>query len=92
MHYKIIFKNFVNVLDFTSQAEVWLSFYEDDTFEQQLNDIITVTRPLYEQLHAYVRFKLRKFYGDIVPIDGSIPMHLLGDVWAQQWVNVNNSL
>lgn len=45
--------------------------------------------PFFEQLHAYVRFALNGKYGDIVPKNGSIPMHLLGNVWAQTWENVN---
>ena len=45
-------------------------------------------RPLYLSLHAYVRRKLREKYGaDVVPADGPIPAHLLGNPWAQQWDN-----
>ena len=36
-------------------------------------------RPLYLQLHAYVRRKLRNEYGDdVMGDDGTIPIHLLG--------------
>jgi peptidyl-dipeptidase A len=45
-------------------------------------------RPLYLKLHAYMRMKLRAKYGSIVPADGPIPAHLLGDIWAQDWSNV----
>lgn len=76
--------------DFTSGAEVWLSEYEDNTFEQQLENIFDQIRPLYEQLHAYVRHKLRLQYGNhIVDEDGPIPMHLVGNMWAQDWENVS---
>ena len=45
-------------------------------------------RPLYLSLHAYMRMKLREKYGDIVPENGSIPAHLLGNIWAQSWENL----
>lgn len=77
---------FVCVLDYTSGAEEWLSEYEDDTFEQQLENIFDEIRPLYEQLHGYVRWRLRKFYGnEVVSEKGPIPMHLLGNMWGQTW-------
>ncbi|KAH8378413.1 hypothetical protein KR093_011246, partial [Drosophila rubida] len=75
--------------NFTSGAELWLSEYEDDTFEKQLDDIFAEIRPLYEQVHGYVRYRLRKHYGDeVVSEKGPLPMHLLGNMWAQQWSEV----
>jgi len=75
--------------NFTSGAEVWLDEYEDPTIEQQLEDIFDTLRPLYEQIHGYVRYKLRKFYGnDVVSERGPIPMHLLGNMWAQSWSDI----
>nr|ANW11475.1 Lol71 [Bichromomyia olmeca] len=78
------------VLDgFKSGAESWLDEYEDETFEKQLEDIFAQIRPLYEQLHAYVRFRLREKYGDgVVSERGPIPMHLLGNMWGQTWSEV----
>ncbi len=44
-------------------------------------------KPFYEELHAYVRFKLSKKYPQVK--DGEpIPAHLLGNMWAQEWVNI----
>lgn len=62
--------------------------YEDSTFEQQLENIFDQIRPLYQQLHAYIRYKLNQKYGDLVPAKGAIPMHILGNMWAQSWDNV----
>ena len=45
-------------------------------------------RPLYLKLHAYMRMKLREKYGDVVPANGPIPAHLLGNIWAQDWSNI----
>ena len=46
-------------------------------------------RPLYESLHTYVRNRLRDTYGPaLVPADGPIPAHLLGNMWSQEWNNI----
>ncbi|XP_058452884.1 angiotensin-converting enzyme-like [Malaya genurostris] len=75
--------------NFTSGAEAWLDAYEDDTFEAQVDAAIEEIHPLYEQIHAYVRYQLRQRYGDeVVPEKSPIPMHLLGNMWAQTWDNV----
>lgn len=51
--------------------------------------MIEKLRPFYEQIHAYVRYRLREFYGeDVVSEKGPIPMHLLGNMWAQGWENI----
>ena len=48
-------------------------------------------KPFYEELHAYVRFKLRQKYPEVK--DGEpIPAHLLGNMWAQSWVNIYNDI
>ncbi|XP_055641474.1 angiotensin-converting enzyme-like [Toxorhynchites rutilus septentrionalis] len=74
---------------FENGADVWLSEYDDPTFEQQVRDVIMQLRPLYEQIHAYVRFKLRQKYGpELVSETGPIPMHLLGNMWGQTWDNI----
>uniref|UniRef100_A0A182SJF9 Angiotensin-converting enzyme n=1 Tax=Anopheles maculatus TaxID=74869 RepID=A0A182SJF9_9DIPT len=48
--------------NFTSGAEYWLDAYEDDSFEQQVDAAIEQIRPLYEQIHGYVRYKLRNTF------------------------------
>jgi peptidyl-dipeptidase A len=59
-------------------AEYWLSEYELDN-EDQFATLWTQVKPLYEQIHAYVRGKLRQKYGkDVVSAKGPIPAHLLG--------------
>ncbi|XP_063823933.1 angiotensin-converting enzyme-like isoform X1 [Ostrinia nubilalis] len=69
-------------------AEWWLSEYEmkdEDQFATLWNQV----RPLYEQIHAYVRGRLRAKYGeDVVSKKGPIPAHLLGNIWAQTWNNI----
>ncbi|MCL2660637.1 MAG: M2 family metallopeptidase, partial [Acidobacteriaceae bacterium] len=46
-------------------------------------------KPLYRELHAYVRYKLIQKYGAAAERpDGMIPAHLLGNMWAQEWGNI----
>lgn len=74
---------------FESGAEMWLDEYEDETIEQQLEDIFDAIKPLYQQIHGYVRYRLRQYYGDdVVSETGPLPMHLLGNMWAQQWSDI----
>lgn len=45
--------------------------------------------PLYNELHTYVRRKLQKIYDkDMNKDDELIPAHVLGNMWAQSWVNL----
>ncbi|CAM6031530.1 unnamed protein product, partial [Sphagnum compactum] len=74
---------------FHSGAEMWLDEYEVSDFEKQVEDVVEQLRPLYEQIHGYVRAKLRQYYGnEIVSEHGPIPMHLLGNMWGQSWEDV----
>ncbi|KAJ8963018.1 hypothetical protein NQ314_005615, partial [Rhamnusium bicolor] len=74
--------------NFTDNSEHWLHDYEDPNFKQQVQNLWEQLRPLYLQLHAYVRFKLRQKYGNIVSEKGPIPVHLLGNMWGQTWSNI----
>nr|CAD7261310.1 unnamed protein product [Timema shepardi] len=67
------------VTDFPSAVDYWLQPYEEPNFRSHLEDLWAKIRPLYVQLHAYVRRKLRGVYGEVnVPRSGPIPAHLLG--------------
>ncbi|CAH0729159.1 unnamed protein product, partial [Brenthis ino] len=76
---------------FKDVAEWWQSEYEVPDFEQQLAKLWEDVKPLYQQLHAYVRKRLRDKYGEgIVSARGPIPAHLLGNMWAQTWTNIES--
>lgn len=65
--------------DLSSFAEYWLFPYESPDFRLQLESAWEEVRPLYEQLHAYVRRKLRDFYGpDKISRQAPLPAHILG--------------
>ena len=72
-------------------SERWIEDYEDDEFEKKFDDLFNEIKPLYQQLHAYVRRKLNGFYGKHYTSDHDeslIPAHLLGNMWAQSWENI----
>jgi peptidyl-dipeptidase A len=78
-------------LGFADTGAMWRSGYDmpPEEFSRELDRLWEQVRPLYEQLHAYVRWKLREKYGAAaVPEKGPIPAHLLGNIWAQQWDNL----
>src|SRR5581483_4327287 len=77
-------------LGFQDNGAMWRSQYDmqPDEFAKELDRLWEQVRPLYMSLHAYVRWKLRAKYGDVVPEKGPIPAYLLGNIWAQDWDNV----
>jgi len=77
-------------LGFADTGAMWLLKYDmpAEAFTAEVDRLWDQVRPLYLSLHAYVRMKLREHYGDVVPADGPIPAHLLGNIWAQDWSNV----
>src|SRR6202051_2378126 len=78
-------------LGFKDTGAMWRSKYDmpPDDFARELDRLWEQVRPLYLSLHAYVRTRLREKYGaNVVPANGPIPAHLLGNIWAQDWSNV----
>src|SRR5690606_9382960 len=57
-------------------------------FEAEADRLWGQVEPLYKDLQCYVRGKLEDKYGDKGSIDGMIPAHLTGNMWAQQWGNI----
>nr|XP_006816593.1 PREDICTED: angiotensin-converting enzyme-like [Saccoglossus kowalevskii] len=69
----------------------WRSWYEMDNFEEEVLRLWREVKPFYQQLHAYVRRKLSKVYGeDYVSLYGALPAHVLGNMWAQDWANIGD--
>ena len=77
-------------LGFADTGVMWRSKYDmlAEDFSKELDRLWGQLQPLYLSLHTFVRAKLREQYGDIVPADGPIPAHLLGNIWAQDWSNL----
>jgi peptidyl-dipeptidase A len=77
-------------LGFADTGAMWRMKYDmpADEFTKELDRLWGQVRPLYVKLHAYVRIKLREKYGSVVPENGPLPAHLLGNIWAQDWSNI----
>lgn len=74
---------------FKDGSDMWLDVYEYKGLEDNMKRIWEQLFPLYQELHAYVRTKLREVYGhDKVSEDGPIPAHLLGHIHAQDWTAI----
>ncbi len=75
-------------IGFPDTGAMWRSRYDMEPSEFA-DDVARVWRdlePLYRALHAFVRARLREHYGpEVVPADGPIPVHLLGNMWGQTW-------
>ncbi|EMP33716.1 Angiotensin-converting enzyme, partial [Chelonia mydas] len=74
---------------FKDTGAYWRSWYDSPTFEDDLEELYHQLEPLYLNLHAFVRRKLYEHYGSkYINLQGPIPAHLLGNMWAQQWNNI----
>jgi len=88
---------------FKDRQDEWLDDYEIEDTPAMMYEAWTKTfdiggeqislEGLYKQLHAYVRSKLIQHYnqkGANIKEDGCIPAHLLGNMWAQTWNNIED--
>ena len=71
---------------YKDSAEAWRAPYVEPSFNYTDADFLedadrlwNQMKPLYQELHAYIRFKLNELYGDkVMPnLNGPIPAHLL---------------
>lgn len=77
---------------YANMAKYWQSWYEPrEDFEKSMENLWVEFRPFYELLHAYVRNKLKSiFHPSIFPPTGQLPAHILGNMWAQSWANIES--
>jgi peptidyl-dipeptidase A len=77
-------------LGFPDTGAMWRSKYDmpPDAFAKEMDRLWNQLQPLYLSLHTYVRSRLHEKYGSIVPEEGPIPAHLLGNLWQQDWSNI----
>ncbi|NXU26899.1 ACE2 enzyme, partial [Thalassarche chlororhynchos] len=84
---------------YSDYGDYWRANYEADYPEEykysrdQLVEDVEKTfeqiKPLYQQLHAYVRHRLEQVYGpELISSTGCLPAHLLGDMWGRFWTNL----
>jgi len=82
-------------IGFKDVGALWRAGYDmtPEEFSADLERLWNQVKPLYLSLHTFVRWKLAEKYGpNVVPLDGPIPAHLLGNPWAQEWGNVYDLL
>ncbi|TNE62394.1 MAG: peptidase M2 family protein [Alphaproteobacteria bacterium] len=78
-------------LGYKDVGAMWRAGYDmdPDEFAAMVDKLWADVKPLYDALHCHVRAKLSDYYGDrVVPDQGPIPAHLLGNMWAQEWGNI----
>ena len=78
-------------LGFDGLSDLWFSKYDmpAEEFLAETDRVWDEVKPIYEALHCHVRSKLNEEYGDdVVPIDGPLPVHVLGNMWGQSWSNI----
>jgi peptidyl-dipeptidase A len=78
-------------IGFSDLGSLWRSSYDmtPEQFEAETDRLWQQVKPLYDDLHCYVRGKLREKYGkDKIGEKAPIPAHLLGNMWAQEWGNI----
>jgi peptidyl-dipeptidase A len=78
-------------MGFKDMGAMWREKYdmEPDAFAAEMERLWQQVKPLYDSLYTYTRRKLVEKYGkDVVPENGPIPAHLLGNMWAQSWANI----
>jgi peptidyl-dipeptidase A len=80
-------------LGYADAGVLWRSKYDmpADAFAAEIDRLWGQVKPLYDALHCHVRAKLNEKYGSqLVPLDQPIPAHLLGNMWAQDWRNLDD--
>lgn len=73
--------------NFSDYGAFWRESYEVDNLPELVRTLWRDLEPFYKELHAYVRFQLAKHFPQ-VRLKYAIPAHLLGNMWAQSWVEI----
>lgn len=78
-------------IGFADLGELWRAGYDMSPaeFEAETDRLWSQVKPLYEELHCFVRARLQEKYGKArVPDRAPIPAHLFGNMWAQEWQHI----
>jgi len=78
-------------LGFKDAGDLWRAGYDMDAedFSKEADRLWGQVKPLYDELHCYVRAELNEQYGnEVVPLDEPIRADLLGNMWGQSWGNI----
>ena len=74
-------------MGFADAGQMWRAGYDmsADDLRAETDRLWAQVEPLYGQLQCYARGRLQARYGARMPADGTIPAHLTGNMWAQDW-------
>ena len=78
-------------IGFADSGAMWRAGYDmpPDDFPVEMDRLWGQVKPLYDDLHCYVRGRLQEKYGkELVKDDAPIPAHLLGNMWSQEWTKI----
>ena len=77
-------------LGYDNVGTMWRAGYDMSPaeFAKETDRLWGQVQPLYGQLQCYTRNKLAEKYGERMPKDGTIPAHITGNMWAQDWANL----
>jgi peptidyl-dipeptidase A len=74
-------------MGFANAGEMWRAGYDmaPADFRAETDRLWQQVAPLYGELQCYARTRLEAEYGERMPDDGTIPAHITGNMWAQDW-------
>lgn len=77
-------------LGYADVGVMWRSGYDmpPADFVKETERLWGQVKPLYDDLQCYTRTRLAQKYGERMPKDGTIPAHITGNMWAQDWANL----
>ena len=78
-------------LGYSGLLDLWFSKYDMpvEEFQNETERVWQELKPLYDSLQCHVKKKLTEHYGpETMPGDGTIPAHILGNMWGQSWINI----
>ncbi|BES97405.1 Angiotensin-converting enzyme [Nesidiocoris tenuis] len=76
---------------YTDIGQCWREELETPDLEKVVDDLNKAVTPFYKLLHGFVRFHLSRYYGErLVQLNGTIPAHLLGNMWSNSWDSLLN--
>ena len=77
-------------LGYDNVGTMWRAGYDmaPADFAAESDRLWAQVQPLYGQLQCYAQGKLAAKYGERMPKDGTIPAHITGNMWAQDWSNL----
>lgn len=70
--------------DLKTATDFSLYMYETPDFREVCEALWQQVKPLFVELHGYVRYKLRGIYPQISE-NGPLPAHVFGNMWSQSW-------